>query len=411
MITEQVEGYAWKLIEDAVNPDLYFLGTEFGLYLSLDAGKQWARFEGGLPKVAVHDLAVHPDGDLIIATHGRGIYVLDDLTPLRALDAKTLEADVALLPSRPAEMAIEGQIQNFLGNDEFVGQNPAEAASIAYWLKKRHLFGDLRVEILDRDGKLITSIPGTKRVGINRVEWPMRLPPPKLPPSTQLVPAFSGPRAEEGAYKIRLVKAKDTFDAEVRLVADRRSKQSAEDRVFQQRSSLDLYRRLERLTYVSEAVTGAAKTLRERAETLAAKNAKDASGREFTTLAKKLDEFANSFVATAEGYVAGQEKLREKLGNLYGVVNQYEGRPTNSQLDELERLARDADEVDAEFATWEKAIASANQEATRRQLEPVLVPAFDEWRKKADGGRGGGGSLGDARAVSLLRAVLLEVGF
>ena len=180
VVTPEIEGYVWKLIQDSVNPNLYFLGSEFGLYLSLDAGAQWARFSGDLPKVAVHDLAVHPDGDLVIATHGRGIYVLDDLSALRALDTKTMESDVALLPSRPAEMAVEAQLQDFRGNDEFVGANPSEAATITYWLKKRHLFGDLKVEVYDREGRLITTIPGTKRVGINRVEWPMRLSPTTL---------------------------------------------------------------------------------------------------------------------------------------------------------------------------------------------------------------------------------------
>ena len=120
----------------------------------------------------MHDLAIHPrDGDLVIATHGRGIYILDDLTPLRALTQQTLESDVALLPSRPSERTIEANVGSwFNGDEEFVGRNPPEAASITYWLKKRHLIGDLKVEVYDAQGKLISTIPGTKRVGINRVE-------------------------------------------------------------------------------------------------------------------------------------------------------------------------------------------------------------------------------------------------
>ena len=119
------QGYAHVVRQDLVNPDLLFLGTEFGLFISVDGGARWARFTGKLPKVAVRDLAIHPrDGDLIIATHGRGVYILDDLSPLRTLTREALEADVAILPSRPAAMAIPASLQDFPGDDEFVGVQP-----------------------------------------------------------------------------------------------------------------------------------------------------------------------------------------------------------------------------------------------------------------------------------------------
>jgi hypothetical protein len=91
---------------------------------------------------------------------------------------------VALLPSRPAAMAISSQLQWFPADHEFVGSNPPEAAWITYYLKKRHLFGDLKIEVYDDAGELITSLPGGKRRGLNRVEWPMRLKPPKYPAAT-----------------------------------------------------------------------------------------------------------------------------------------------------------------------------------------------------------------------------------
>ena len=72
--------------EDEVDPQLLFLGTEFGLWVSVDGGIHWAQFKGDMPNVAVRDLAIHPrESDLLVATHGRGIYILDDLTPIRAL--------------------------------------------------------------------------------------------------------------------------------------------------------------------------------------------------------------------------------------------------------------------------------------------------------------------------------------
>ncbi len=90
LATEALAGYAHVIRQDLVNPDLLFLGTEQGLFISLDGGAHWARFTGKLPKVAVRDLAIHPrEADLIIATHGRGVYILDDITPLRKLTARS----------------------------------------------------------------------------------------------------------------------------------------------------------------------------------------------------------------------------------------------------------------------------------------------------------------------------------
>src|SRR5262249_48646042 len=140
-----ISGYAHVVRQDLVNPDLLFLGTEFGLYISVDGGGHWARFSGNFPKVAVRDIAIHPrESDLLLATHGRGIYVVDDITPLRKLTKKVLDSALALLPGRRAVMVIPAATQDFVSDEEFVGVNPEEAATIAYYLKKRHLFGDLK---------------------------------------------------------------------------------------------------------------------------------------------------------------------------------------------------------------------------------------------------------------------------
>src|SRR5258708_39250834 len=98
-----VRGYAHVVKEDLVNKDLLFLGTEVGLWVSLDGGKRWAHYKGGdLPSVAVRDLAIHPrDHDLVIATHRRGIRIVDDVTPLRALTPATLAGHVVFMQARP----------------------------------------------------------------------------------------------------------------------------------------------------------------------------------------------------------------------------------------------------------------------------------------------------------------------
>jgi photosystem II stability/assembly factor-like uncharacterized protein len=382
LVTPAIEGYAWVVAEDTVAPNLLFLGTEWGLWISIDGGQQWARFEGGLPaRVAVHDLVVHPkEGDLIIATHGRAVYILDDLTPLRALSAETIQKDIALLPSRPAEQRLRPQIGSwFSGNDEFVGDNPADDASIVYWMKKRHLFGDLKVEVYDSAGKLLATIPGTKRVGINRVGWATSLKPPKIPPASSILfGGFVGPRVPEGIYKIKLIKGKETLESTVTLVADPKNPHSADDRKLKQATDMRLYGDIERLGYVGDQLVA----LRDGAKK-AAEKAKGADKAKLEAFAKSADKLRGTFVASGDGYIGGDEKLREFLGTLYGNVVSYEGRPSPAQIARMENLESEIGDVEKNFAAFvAKDVAATNALLAKAKLEPLKVATKEEWKNK-----------------------------
>jgi hypothetical protein len=398
LVTEELEGYAHVVKQDPVNPDLLFLGTEFGLFITLDGGQQWARFEEDLPPVAVRDLVIHPEEhDVILATHGRGVYVLDDVTPLRHLTQEVLDSNVALLPSRPAVMPIESQLGGYGGDDQFVGENPPGSAPITYYLKKRHLFGDLKVEVYGQDGALITTLPGGKRPGLNRVDWPMRLEPPKLPAATSLVPAFVGPRVPEGTYRVRLIKGKDTLEGEVQLVADPRTPHSAEDRAVQQRTTLELYHALGDLTYLVESVESLRDQARQRAE-----GARKGDARDLEAFADRLETMRKTLVTTSEaGMLSGQERLREELGALYGAVSGYDGRPTDSQLAEGEKLLaqlRQAEERFDELLAAEK--PALDRLLERRGADPLHRPTREEWEA------GGGASVGAALTSKAFRQLL-----
>jgi photosystem II stability/assembly factor-like uncharacterized protein len=391
---EGITGYAWVVKQDPVNPELLYAGTEFGLYISLDGGQQWARFKENLPMVAVHDLAIHPtEHDLIIATHGRGIYIIDDLTALRSLTAEILESTVAVLPSRPSPMVLAGIEEWFGSDDEFVGRNPSEAATIDYWLNKRHLFGDLKIEVYDADGELITTLPGRKRRGLNRVDWPMRLKPPKVPPATALVPAFLGPRVPEGTYTFKLIKGKETLEGQVELVADPRNPHPKEDRLLQQKTALEIYDLLGELTFLVDSVVD----LRDQAE----KRADSLSGKDKTTLesfADSLEALHETLVVTEGDWISGKEELRERLGTLYGDVSSYDGRPTDSQLERLARLQAELEARQAEFEAEVNNIDRMNRVLTRRDLEPLKRLTHEEWQARQDGM---GGSAARAGLVAL----------
>jgi photosystem II stability/assembly factor-like uncharacterized protein len=386
LVTEGLEGYAHVIRQDPKNSELLFLGTELGLFITVDGGAHWARFTGNFPdKVPVRDLVIHPrDQDLIIATHGRGIYILDDLTSLRSLTRQVMEQEVAFLPSKQAVMIIPSSIQDFPGDDEFVGTNPAEAASITYWLKKRHMFGDLKVEVYDAQGALVASLPAGKRKGINRVSWPMRLAAPKMPGGNSVVMSsgsFYGPRALAGAYKVKLVKGDQTLESQVELVPDPRATHTAEDRTLQHETAMSLYGMLERLTWLDDSVVATRDGLRQRAAGLPKG---DKLSGQIEKLAGDLDRFHAALVATGEGgFLSGEEQLREKLAGLYGGVNGYDGRPTKSQLEQVKVLGDELDQATARLDGISKGdLAAINKTLAARKLEPVRPKTFEEWKKK-----------------------------
>jgi photosystem II stability/assembly factor-like uncharacterized protein len=159
--------------EDPKNRNLLYLGNEYGFYISLNGGKEWKRFMNGLPTVRVDDILVHPrDNDLIVGTHGRSIWIIDDITALQQLMPETQNTDATLLDVRPAT-ALVSDVQKAIlvqGAKVFRGQNPAPGTAISYWLKSAPS-GDVKITISDVTGREIRTIDGTKNAGLNRVQW------------------------------------------------------------------------------------------------------------------------------------------------------------------------------------------------------------------------------------------------
>jgi hypothetical protein len=166
--------------EDPRNPDLLYVGTEFGLYLSMDRGKSWQKFMNNLPAARVDDILIHPrDNDLIVATHARGVWILDDITPLQQMTSAIAAQDMALFDIRPAVAYINDRQkgQSVGGQKVFAGENPPRGASINYYLKNAST-GDVRVTISELDGTTVRTIEGPKKAGINRVMWNLTQAPP-----------------------------------------------------------------------------------------------------------------------------------------------------------------------------------------------------------------------------------------
>ena len=210
--------------EDPKNRNLLYVGTEFGLYLSLDGGKAWQHMTSGYPTVRTDDIIVHPrDNDLVVATHGRSVYIADDITPLQQLTPQILGEDAHLFDIRPAIAYLNDQQhgQQVGGQKVFVGENAARGTYINYYLKTA-ASGDVKISIADATGKAIRTIDGTKEAGLNRVLWNLA---PNPPPGQQGRGGFGGrgapPAVDAGTYVVTLSVGGKSYTKPVSVMQDR----------------------------------------------------------------------------------------------------------------------------------------------------------------------------------------------
>jgi photosystem II stability/assembly factor-like uncharacterized protein len=159
------------LREDYDNPNLLFVGTEFGLFVTLDGGKEYKKFMTGLPSVRVDDVLIHPrDRDLIVATHGRSIWICDDITPLEQL--KNSPTDLTLFDPRPAVLwKNDPQAQRHSTNREFKGQNPQGGTAIHVWAQAD--MGQQKLEFL-QGNNVVGTMDVDIKAGLNRFQWGLR---------------------------------------------------------------------------------------------------------------------------------------------------------------------------------------------------------------------------------------------
>ena len=245
-------GSIWVVIEDPVRRDLLYAGTEFGLWVSRDGGRRWVRLTGGLPNVAVRDLAIQKrEDDLAVATFGRGFYILDDLAPLRAATPETLETESALFPVRRASVLMPTaplgiRAKAFQGDSYFTAPNPPFGAVFTYYLKEEILGlkkarqqrerdlikqgkepefptpeqfrAEARDEepsivltVSDAEGHVVRRLKAPATAGMHRVSWDLRFPAAtptnlKPPPPDPFVEPPSGPMVTPGRYTVSMAK-------------------------------------------------------------------------------------------------------------------------------------------------------------------------------------------------------------
>ncbi len=335
LATKDIQGFCHVIKQDPVNPNLIFLGTEMGLFISLNRGKEWVRFKNKIPQTGIFDLAFQSDqNDLILATHGRGIIIIDDLTPFRNFNQTVLEQEFAFLPVRPYYFPSGTGMQDFPGDAEYTGSNPSTAATICYYLKKRHVFGDMYIDIYDSDGKFLKKLPAGNRKGINIVRIATAMEPPKVPKSPNILgDAAFGPEYVAGTYTIKLVKGTETFITNLKLNDIPDLKHTSEDRKLQREILMKAYNLLEELSAIDQKILDTRDALKTKASTAKGSNLKKIQA--LVTNCEKMHEQISA-TQPGEGGITGQVRLRENIAEIYGAVGGYPGKPANLQIKALE---------------------------------------------------------------------------
>jgi photosystem II stability/assembly factor-like uncharacterized protein len=169
-------GYLHVVREDPENRDLLFAGSEFGLFATFDGGRKWLPVKGEFPTVAVRDLQIHPrERDLIIGTHGRGVWIVDDIRPLEKLTAAALQSDFALFDVKPATLFSFRSTTDMYGDPGFAGPNSPFGAAIGYYLNPAIAKdAKVRLSVVDKEGKEVNAPSAGKEPGLNRVQWYLR---------------------------------------------------------------------------------------------------------------------------------------------------------------------------------------------------------------------------------------------
>ncbi len=375
--TSEIKSFARSIQEDYVNPNLLYLGTETGLYITLDGGKYWGQFTNNIPLVAIHHLTLHErDNSLVMGTHGRGIIIIDDVTPLRQINNSVVSKPVHFFEKAPKIMNEGGGFGGFGMAGEYVGENPNSSAEIAYYLDKRHTFGKMKIEILDDEGKIIADLSPGKSKGINVVSWNYRHKMPKIAEGKTITfGGFNTPMVPPGTYKVRMTKGKDVYESKIAIESDPNSSHTKEERMAGYEAAMRLYNMNEQLAYIIAQIDG----MSDGSKAIISKDLPK-------KLSKAIVEFNEGLailkkplvVMTGDNYVgAAEPELREKIANLYGDVAGYVGKPSLGQLKNMETLDTQLQTVQNEFNEKVKQLESINKMLEKEGLAPIKLSSLE----------------------------------
>ena len=429
-------GPVWAVAEDHVNPNLLFVGTEFGLYFSIDGGQKWVQLKGGLPTIAVRDLNIQKrENDLVVGTFGRGIYILDNYTPLRLLKAETLRQEAAVFPVKDALMYIVsqplgGRGKSFQGEAFYTADNPPFGATVTWYLKesiktrkerrqeaerdaerrrapvtwptREQLRAEeeeeapaIVVTITDSGDRVVRRLTGPVSAGIQRLNWDLRYPAANLsaPPQPDADPDFeppSGPLVMPGTYKAVVAKRIDGVitpigpPQEFQVVVEGQENMSVSDRT----ALVEFQTKAVRLQRAVNGATQAANALRPRLTAIKRAIAETPSlPPRLYEEAMALEKRTNEILRALSGDSAARQRnmntpssINDRVGYVVGAQRMSTARPTQTQHAQYTAAAQDFEGVLVRL----RQLIEVDLSRLEKQLEAAGAPwtpgRIPEWR-------------------------------
>jgi photosystem II stability/assembly factor-like uncharacterized protein len=388
----------WAIAEDHVNPNLLFVGTEFGLFFTVDSGQKWVQLKGGMPTIQVRDLAIQKrENDLVVGTFGRGIYILDNYTALRSITPEMLKQEALLFPVKDALMYIQaqpigGRGKSFQGESFFTAENPPFGANFTYYLKnalktkkekrqeaerdatKKGVVlampnrSDLSAEeeeeapaiiftVTDASGHVVRRLTGPITAGVQRVAWDLRYPPPSLPPppNPETEDPFNegpaGPLVMPGTYKVSAARRVDGVlttlgqPQEFQVVVEGQENMPAADRA----ALVEFQQKVARLQRAVSGALEAANALKPRLAAIRrALLETPSAGESLLADATTLDKRTNDILRALRGDNALRSRnmnlppsIAERVGDIVGGQRMSTSRPTQTQMNQYAAAAQD----------------------------------------------------------------------
>ncbi len=425
-------GPVWAIAEDHVNPNLLFVGTEFGLFFTVDGGQKWLQLKGGLPTIAVRDIAVQRrENDLVLGTFGRGIYILDNYTPLRLVKPEMLKQDSVLFPVKDALMYIQaqplgGRGKSFQGESFYTADNPPFGATFTYYLKEELKtrkarrqeaekkgsivlppLSDLRAEeeeeapaviftIIDGSGRVVRRLNGPVTAGMQRVSWDLRYPPATLPPPPNpegedpFGEGPSGPLVMPGTYKVSVAKRIDgvmtplSQPQEFQVVVEGQGGLSASDRA----ALVEFQQKVARLQRAVQGALDAANALKPRLALIKrALLETPLAGDKLLDDAAALDKRTNEILRALRGDNALRARninlpasINERVGDIVGSQRMSTSRPTQTQVNQYTAAAQEFETTLAQL----RQLIEGDLARLEKQMEAAGAPwtpgRIPEWK-------------------------------
>ena len=447
-------GETWKAIRNGIpdaagtvhvvrehprNANLLFAGTEFGLWISWDRGANWTAFKNNFPTVPVDDIELQArENDLVLATHGRSIWIFDDLTPLEKMDANVAASELTFFSPRTTNIFHSIGRRWSMGHKMFNGKNPPPGVLFSYYLKtavppaepkekaaeeKTKLAeaaksdekkeekqeakkeGKVKITVTDKDGRVVREIDGPGAAGVNRTNWDLRYTSPAEPTPEQLEAMAAGydfgprgPYVEPSEYSIKVKDGDKEATQKVTVEEDPRLQLSAEDRAARHAAIEQLYAMAKTTEKDRKTIVGiqtALKTARENWKKEAAKpdGTKIPEGivKSADELQKKVDEVAAKYQREQQGlgnagppFEWKPDPLPSQVQELMGDLDDFAAAPGGQQKEKLAELTPLVSEASGQV----KKIAEEDLAALNKKMNdagiPHIVPVPPEPR-----GRGG----------------------